>query len=101
MKRLAFAALAVLILATPAFALTAGDVIDKMTAKERAGYIAGTIEMAMVMTPERAQCIGDWYFASGTPNEGKAQQAIVAALSKYKDKPAASIINALLKKNCQ
>lgn len=100
MKRIC-AAIVFALIATPAFALTGGDVIDKMTDKERAGYLIGAVEMAMYNAStagngKRAECISTWYFSQ----DGKAQKAVVAAFAQYKDRPAVALLNALINRQC-
>jgi len=96
MKRILSAALVALLIASPAFAITAGDVLDRMTEKERGGYLSGAIEMAMVAKPEKSECILNWFYGSGAPGP----KTVIATLERYRDKPAAAVINALINKNC-
>jgi len=100
MKRIT-ATLIMALIATPVYAMTAGDVLDKMTEKERAGYLAGAVEMAMYLAAtagqaQKSECISGWYF--GRDARGQAQ--IVAAFTRYKDKPAVALMNALISKAC-
>lgn len=99
MTRLALATLVALSIAAPAFAMTGADILDKMTEKERSGYLAGAVEMAIVAASNdnkagKATCISEWYF------KGDGPKTVIAALDKYRDKPAASVIAALINRTC-
>lgn len=100
MKRIFAGTLLALLIAIPAFAVTAGDVLDKMTDKERGGYLSGAVEMAIVLASnqgnaKKAECITTWYYST----EG-AQKTVIAAFDRYKDKPAASVLAALINRQC-
>jgi hypothetical protein len=101
MKRaLAAVVIAVLLIPFPAFAITAADVLERLTDKERGTYLTGAIEMAMYLAAsegnqKKAACISDWYFKTG-----QGPKDVIATLSLYKDKPAAALINALIKREC-
>ena len=91
----------ILAIASPAFAITAGDVLDRMTDKERNGYFDGAIEMAMYTTGiqgngKKSECILNWYYKSA----GKGARDIVATFDKYKDKQAVMLIQALIDREC-
>ena len=82
----------------PASALTAGDVLDKMSNKEQTAYMFGSMEMAAFLAhaggnAERAKCIVKWF-----GDKGVAQ--IVEAMSAYKDHEAQPIIYTLIGRAC-
>ncbi len=93
--------LACLLVAGPAFAVTAGDVVDRMKEDERAAYLEGAIEMAMyaAATDEKnnakAACIEKWYFSGDA-----AARTIVATFSRYKDQPAIGLLRVLINRAC-
>lgn len=85
--------------ATPAYALTGGDILDKMNSDQRGSYLAGSVEMAAFLTSlegnkERASCIMDWYYKQN------GIDSIVAMLSKYKDRQALPVLQVLIKRAC-
>src|SRR5262245_43692917 len=101
MKRLLAGTLVALFIAAPAFAITGTDILDKMTPAERNGYLSGAMEMAITLASNdgnasRATCISEWYFKG----DGSAQKTVIAALDKYRDKPAGSVIAAVINRAC-
>lgn len=101
MKRILAGTLFAILIAAPAFAVTAADVLDKMSADERQGYISGALEMAMTAASnqgngKKAECILNWYYKG----DGSAAKTLIAALDRYRDKPASAVIGALLDKQC-
>lgn len=91
----------ILLTAAPAFAITAGDVLDRMSLKEQAAYLGGTVEMAMYLSGsqsngEHASCILNWFYSK----EGTAQDEVLATFGKYRDKPAAGLIKVLIVRHC-
>lgn len=86
--------------AVPAWSITAGDVLDRMSPDERGGYLSGTVEMAAFLSSiqdkkERAECIVRWYF-----KERKGTEQIMLALARFKDKQAMPVIHAVIKRAC-
>jgi hypothetical protein len=101
MKRILIAATTLLMIALPAFAVTAGDVLDRMTDKERGGYLSGAVEMAMYQAglqgnAKKSECILNWYYKS----DGKGSRDVIATFDKYKDKSAVMLIQALIDREC-
>jgi hypothetical protein len=103
-KRLIVVAiLAVLVTPSAAPAVSAGDVLNRMTEKERFGYITGAIDMAMYLeqveargsTP-RSACILKWYY--GTDAAGPRQ--VLSLFSNYSDKPATGLIKIAIDRAC-
>jgi hypothetical protein len=101
-KRIASLVVAVLTVAASAYAVTAGDVMNKMTKDERGGYIGGALEMAMFLASSveknnaKSECILNWYYRGN----GQAQREILATFDAYKDKPAAPLLNVLINRHC-
>lgn len=88
--------------AAPAYALTADDVLSRMAEKERSGYLAGAIEMAIFVeqsqtgNADRARCIAAWYFGK----QAKGPNEVIATFARYRDKPAAGLLDVLLARAC-
>jgi hypothetical protein len=82
----------------PAAALSAGDVIDKMSNAEQTAYMFGSAEMAAFLAhasgnTTRAQCITDWFHQHGVSQ-------ITQTMSAMKDRQAQPIIFTLIKRAC-
>lgn len=101
-RRLAIAAAVALFIATPALAIPAGDVLDRMTLDQRSGYLSGAVEMAMFIaaTQERNQaksdCIRNWYFGEGT---GSARE-ILAVFEANRKREAMPLIMIVINRHC-
>lgn len=92
---------AFLLIASPAFALSGGDIIGKLSPKEQAAFVTGAVEMAMLADPDRAECILNWYFAKDAQgNAPRGPQEVIASFERYADKPATGIIRALINRAC-
>ena len=88
-----------LLAASPAAALTGGDILDKMNTDQRASYLAGSVEMAAFLSvnegnAERAKCIMDWY------RDKNGIDAVVDMLAQYKEKQALPVLQVLIKRAC-
>ncbi len=84
---------------SPALSLTGEDVLDRMSSDHRFGYLAGTIEMAAFLSTvqgnaERGNCIMGWFF------DQDGTKTIVDALSRFKDRQALPVIQALIERAC-
>lgn len=96
------ALLAMLMAATPAFAITAGEVLDKMTEKERFGYITGAVDMIMLTTATsekntaKAECILAWHYGEKAPGP----RLIVETFGRYRDRNAVGLIKLLIDRAC-
>lgn len=94
--------MAVLLAATPAFAITAGDVLDRMSADERGGYITGAIDTAIYLAAvqeknnAKSECILNWYYG----DKAKGPREVIATFERYKDKPAVALIKVLIDRAC-
>jgi acetylornithine/succinyldiaminopimelate/putrescine aminotransferase len=83
---------------SPAAALTAGDVLDRMSTAEQTAYTFGSMEMAAFLAhaagnAARGRCIIDWY--------GKGGQAqIIGALASFRQEQAQPVIHTLIKRAC-
>lgn len=86
--------------AVPAHAITAGDVLDRMTAKERQGYISGAAEMLAHTLSEAGQrkksaCVVKLYF------EGKqGREHLIAVFANHRDLPAVGMIQTIANRHC-
>lgn len=93
-------------LAKPAFALTAGDVVDKMDSKQQHAYLWGAMEMTLylVATQEknnaRAQCIANWYFEGGKASADAAAE-ILDVFHANKAKPAMALLQVVINRHCR
>lgn len=86
---------------SPAGAITAGDVMDKMTEPEAAEYTAGAIDMAMYLYGKngddaKAKCILNWFYQDNT-----SAKEVVAVFNNYKDKPAIGLLHVLIDRHCK
>lgn len=86
-----------------ASALTADDVLNKMSSKERVGYIAGMVggfahSRFQRDKPDQSgmNCIFDWYYGSGATK----WQLIETWFSRHLDKQVEPLLYVLLKKEC-
>lgn len=89
-------------ISSPAFALTAGEVVDRMDGGQRSGFIVGAVDMyAQLMErsgeAEKAACAADWY---AQPN-GAAADQVQQAFSHYKDRVATAVLEALINRHCK
>lgn len=83
----------------PAWSLTGADVLDKMSADERAGYLAGTVDMAAFLAAtqgqaQRTDCIMGWYYHQD------GAKTIIAGLARYRDREALPVVHALIGRAC-
>lgn len=94
---------AFLLAAVPAWAITAADVLDRMTEKERDGYITGAVDSAMYLASAqekndaKAECILNWFY--GKNASGPKQ--VIDTFRRYRDKPAVALINVLINQTCR
>jgi len=86
-----------------AAALTANDVLNKMSADERAGYFSGVVDGLSQARwikdkPDQVgmQCIQNWYYQGGASQH----QRIHTWFDKHLDKPANALLYVLIKKEC-
>jgi hypothetical protein len=104
-------AIALLLAGAPVYAITAGDVLDKMTEKERAGYISGAVEMAMFQAAtdqhneNKSRCVLEWFYgtraADGVPlKDPVGPSQIIAAFNRFRDQPAIGVIALLINRAC-
>lgn len=94
---------AFLFAAVPAWAITAGDVLDRMTEQERFQFVNGSVEMAMYLASAqekndaKAECILNWFY--GKNASGPKQ--VIDTFRRYRDKPAVALINVLINQTCR
>jgi hypothetical protein len=101
--RASIAALAVILTEQSAAAVTADDVMKKMSRDERFGYVSGLIDMlsyqiALSGDKSRAKCVTDAFFRKKEDNE--AWQKLVAAFERFPDRSAEAIVFVLMKQAC-
>lgn len=101
-RPLTLALFVVLMSAVPLWAITAGDVLDRMTEKERLGYIGGAVDMAIysASTKEKnnpkAECIHAWFFEK----DAKGPSEVIQTFSRYRDRQAVGLITVLIERAC-
>ena len=81
-------------------AITAGDVMEKMTDKERFGYLTGLVDMlsyqhVLAGDRPRAQCVTAKFY-----DETDMQARIIATFARYPDKSPEGIVVLLMNKAC-
>lgn len=84
-------------------ALTAGDVLNKMTSEQSVSYINGVIEGLAYSrwlrdrpSSKGSKCIYDWYYQGGK----KSFNQTMSWLERHPDKPVGALIYVLTKKKC-
>lgn len=110
-KLTSYSPFSVMILAVVAFlsggrdaaALTADDVLNKMSAEERVAYVSGIVgglaySRFLRDKPDETgmNCIYDWYY---TGEEARHQQ-ITQWFERHLDKPAEPLLYILIKREC-
>jgi hypothetical protein len=89
-----------LFLPTQAHAVTAGDVLDRMNAEQRGGFMNGALDMfsyelATTGQGDKAECVINWYF------EGQGPEEIAAVFANHRDMPAVAILRTLADRHCK
>ena len=89
-----------LALPQPAAAIDAGDVVDKMDARESSHFIAGAVDMASHLyavagNREKADCATKWLFDNEDSN-----REIHTFLEAHKDKDAVGLLSILIDRHC-
>lgn len=84
---------------TRAHALTAGDVLTRMSTKELSAYLSGNIDMAAQLAyfngrQQQSDCIVDWYYHKNGVKQ------VMQALYKFKDHQVQPVVYALIEKTC-
>ena len=85
---------------TPALAITAGDVMDKMEPSERHGFIGGAVDMASHLYAvdgnlEKADCTVNWFF-----REEDSLREIHDFFDAHKDGDAVGLLSILINRHC-
>jgi hypothetical protein len=83
-------------------AVTAEDVMKKMSKQERFSYLTGLIDMRAFQLgqtgdAEVSKCIYDAYYREA---EGSAWSELFSSLEKFSDKQPAAIVYLLIQKTC-
>lgn len=89
--------------ATPSLAVTARDVMQKMSKQERFSYLTGLIDMQMFQAGQSGQaavsrCIHDAYYDRADADG--AWSKLYDAFDQFPDKEATAIVYLLGKKTC-
>lgn len=84
-----------------ALAIDASDVMQKMTEKERFGYLTGLVDMlsyqyVLAGNADRARCISDAFYKK--PED--MSRTVVETFAKHPDKPAEGLIVVLMNRAC-
>jgi hypothetical protein len=84
-----------------AVAITAKDVMEKMTEKERFGYVTGLIDMLSYQhllsgNRERAQCISNAFYGK----KDEAWHMLFETFGRYPDKAPEGLVVVLMKRAC-
>lgn len=87
--------------AQTASAITAGDVMEKMTEKERFGYLSGLVDMLSYQAllsgdQPRAKCMVDHFYG----RKDKSWASVFAAFGRYPDKAPEGLVVLLARKAC-
>lgn len=94
--------IALLLTATPAFAVTAGDVLDKMSRDQRFGYITGALDMAMYKAATlekdnaKAECILNWYYGKDAPGP----KQVIVMFEGNRERNAIALLQVLINRAC-
>lgn len=83
-----------------AYAITAGDVVDRMTFDERFAWMSASVETMGFLyakngEKQKSVCIIDWYF-----KQDGATEELIAVFENHKDLPAVGIIDIVAKRHC-
>lgn len=86
--------------ATPALAITARDVMEKMEQKERYSYLTGLIDMMSYQAllggdRTRAECISNAFY-----KRGEMPARILETFGKHLDKAPEGLVVVLMKREC-
>ena len=85
------------------FALTATDVTEKMTDKQRSGFLSGLVTMLAYQTARqgnstKARCITDTFYRN---SQDLALTQLVQILQKYPEKRPEILVSALASQLCK
>lgn len=94
--------LALLLTAKPAVAITAKDVMEKMTEKERFGYVTGLVDMlsytaVLAGNRGRGECISKAFYG----DKQVTWQHIFQTFGKFPDKAPEGLIVVLMNRACK
>jgi hypothetical protein len=97
----AAAVMAALALPNAAHAITAKDVLEKMTEKERFGYVTGLVDMmsyqsVLAGNRTRAECVTKTFY----DNADATWKLVVAMFEKYSDKAPEGLIVLVMNRAC-
>lgn len=88
---------------TPCLAITASDVLEKMSPEQRSGYLTGLVDMYAFQSAQagdtaHSKCVNDRFYRSET--DADPWPGVVDALRQFPDKQPATILFLLMKKTC-
>lgn len=96
-------ALTATVLNSPALAITAGEVLQRMTDRERFGYITGAVDLAIHLEQvsakgptARSNCIQNWYYGKDAPGP----RQVVSMFSTNQERTAVGLIKILIDRAC-
>jgi hypothetical protein len=100
-RKATFAALLVAASSSSAFAITAGEVMDKMSKEERFSYLSGLVDMhsyhsILAGKKDHAKCIIDKFY-----DDKDVTLRVYAALMKFPDKAPESILVLIMRQECK
>lgn len=93
-------AASLLFAASPALAITAGDVMDRMEPRERHGFIGGAVDMASHLyavagNRAKADCTTQWLF-----DDKNSLRDIHDFFNAHKDRDAVGLLSILIDRRC-
>lgn len=82
-------------------AITAGDVVEKMSNDQAAQYLSGAVDMVLYLDSmngegQKAECILNWYY-----RDKSSPAEVIAVFGNYKDKPAIGLLHILIDRHCK
>jgi len=100
-RRAALLAAALVLAAEPARAITAKDVLEKMTDKERFSYVTGLVDMlsyqsVLAGNGQRAGCISNAFYSKTE----ETWRLIVSTFEKFSDKSPEGLVVVLMNRAC-
>lgn len=89
------------LLPSEANAISAGDVVGKMSEDQQYGYLTGAVDMVIFLHSskgegERAECIMNWFYRDDT-----SAKEVIGVFHNYKDKPAIGLLHVLINRHCK
>ena len=76
-------------------AITAEEVMDRMTPEEAGSFMAGAIDMYAQQNPNKAICAQTWF------NEQDGSTKTFKIFLEFPDKPAVAVMDVLIRRVCK